>query len=96
MDITKRFARYKFNPQRKSSPLQKTGLKPMAWLTQHKSGIPVQSLVEQIITTGQMSRKDHVQLTSAILSDQRITDGDRQQINRVFDYIQIGRLKLVD
>ncbi|MBW4659020.1 MAG: hypothetical protein KME15_10120 [Drouetiella hepatica Uher 2000/2452] len=68
----------------------------MAWLTPHKSGIAVQSLVEQIISTGQMSRKDHVQLTSAILSDQRITDGDRQQINRVFDYIQIGRLKLID
>ncbi|HEY9626746.1 MAG TPA: hypothetical protein V6C84_05550 [Coleofasciculaceae cyanobacterium] len=68
----------------------------MAWLTQNKSGIAVQSLVEQIITTGQMSRKEHVQLTSAMLSDQRITEVDRQQINRVFDYIQIGRLRLID
>lgn len=68
----------------------------MAWLTQNKPGIAVQSLVEQIITTGQMSRKEHVQLTSAMLSDQRITEVDRQQINRVFDYIQIGRLRLID
>jgi hypothetical protein len=96
MDIIKRFTRHKFNPQLQSPLLQKTGLQSMAWLTQNKSGIAVQSLVEQIITTGQMSRKDHVQLTSAILSDQRITDVDRQQINRVFDYIQIGRLKLID
>ncbi len=43
-----------------------------------------------------MSRKEHVQLTSAILSDQHMTNEDRQQINRVFDYIQIGRLKLTD
>jgi hypothetical protein len=43
-----------------------------------------------------MNRQEHLQLTSAILSDYRITDEERRQINRVFDYIQTGRLKLVD
>ncbi|HEY9641241.1 MAG TPA: hypothetical protein V6C57_12210 [Coleofasciculaceae cyanobacterium] len=68
----------------------------MAWLTQIKSNVAIKPLIDQIISTGKMSRKDHVQLTSAILSDQRITDEDRREINRVFDYIQIGRLKLID
>jgi hypothetical protein len=68
----------------------------MAWLTSNKSTFLIRPLIDSIIETGQMSRKDHIQLTSAILSDQRISEEDRRQINRVFDYIQIGRLKLVD
>ncbi|MBD3880454.1 hypothetical protein IFO70_01650 [Phormidium tenue FACHB-886] len=68
----------------------------MAWLTQSKPNLIIQPLVARIIESGQMSRKEHVQLTSAILSDQHMTNEDRQQINRVFDYIQIGRLKLTD
>lgn len=43
-----------------------------------------------------MSRQDHLRLTSAILSDNEITEEERRQINRAFDYIQTGRLKLVD
>jgi formylmethanofuran dehydrogenase subunit B len=76
--------------------LQRIRLKSMVWLTQSKSSLAVQPLVAQIIASGQMSRKEHIQLTSAILSDQQMTNEDRQQINRVFDYIQIGRLRLID
>jgi hypothetical protein len=68
----------------------------MVWLTERKPKLAIQSLVEQIIAAGQMSREEHFQLTSAMLSDQRITYDERRQINQVFDYIQIGRLKLVD
>ncbi|NJR65766.1 MAG: hypothetical protein HC772_11245 [Leptolyngbyaceae cyanobacterium CRU_2_3] len=69
----------------------------MAWLTQIKPSIAVKPLIDQIITTGVMSRKDHVQLTSTILSDQRLTDADRRgNPTVIFDYIQIGRLKLID
>ena len=68
----------------------------MAWLTQSKPIFTVQPLVAQIISSGQMSRKEHVQLTTAILADQQITNADRQQINRIFDYVQIGRLRIVD
>jgi hypothetical protein len=68
----------------------------MVWTVQPKSGIVIQQIVEQIIAAGQINRQEHLQLTSAILSDYRVTDEERRQINRVFDYIQIGRLKLVD
>jgi hypothetical protein len=68
----------------------------MVWLTQIKSSIAIKPLIDQIISTGKMSRKEHVQLTSAILSNPRMTDEERREINRVFDYIQIGRLKLID
>jgi hypothetical protein len=68
----------------------------MVWTVQSKSAIAIKQMIEQIISIGQINRQEHLQLTSTILSDHRITDEERRQINRVFDYIQIGRLKLVD
>ncbi|MBD0313771.1 MAG: hypothetical protein ICV86_13140 [Microcoleus sp. T3-bin5] len=68
----------------------------MVWTTPSKPTIDIRALVDRIITSGQMSRKEHLQLTSVILADNKITGDERRQINRVFDYIQTGRLKLVD
>jgi hypothetical protein len=67
----------------------------MVWVTQNRP-ITIQSLIEEIVTAGQLSRRDHVHLTSTILSDYKLADEDRRQISRVLDYVQIGRLKLVD
>jgi len=68
----------------------------MVWTIQSKSGIVLRQMVDQIISAGRINRQEHLQLTSAILSDYSITDEERRQINRVFDYVQSGRLKLVD
>jgi hypothetical protein len=76
---------------------QSTGVNLMVRLAQGKTRLRIiKPAVEQILEAGQMSRQDHLQLTSAILSDPQMTDEERRQINRVFDYVQIGRLKLVD
>jgi hypothetical protein len=61
-----------------------------------KSTPSIRSIIEHIIESGQMNRQEYLQLSSAVLSDQRMTDDDRRQINRIFDYIQVGRLKLVN
>ncbi|WP_456077469.1 hypothetical protein [Kamptonema formosum] len=53
-------------------------------------------MIERITSSGKLSRRDHLLLTSALLSDDKITEEQRHQINRIFDYIQIGRLKFVD
>lgn len=53
-------------------------------------------MVEQILSLGQISRQEVILLTSAMLSDYELTDEDRRQINRIFDYINTGRLKTVD
>jgi hypothetical protein len=63
---------------------------------QNKSGFSIKQTVDQIIASGQMTRQEHLQLASAILSDYKVTDEERRYINRIFDYIQMGRLKLVD
>ncbi|MDJ0616916.1 MAG: hypothetical protein QNJ63_09250 [Calothrix sp. MO_192.B10] len=61
-----------------------------------QSELFVQELVDRIIASGEMSHKDYSLLTSTVIADGEFSDVERRQINRVFDYIQTGRLKLVD
>jgi hypothetical protein len=68
----------------------------MAWVTENRPSLAVHSLVEQIVAAGCLSRREHMRLTSTILGDHQITDEERRHISRVLDYVQIGRLKLVD
>ncbi|MEG3879440.1 hypothetical protein QT971_31265 [Microcoleus sp. herbarium19] len=61
-----------------------------------KSNLTISQMVDRIVASGKISRREHLVLTSAILSDDKISEEDRHQINRIFDYIQIGRLKFID
>lgn len=63
---------------------------------QNRSNLGIYQMIERITSSGKLSRRDHLLLTSALLSDDKITEEQRHQINRIFDYIQIGRLKFVD
>jgi hypothetical protein len=56
----------------------------------------IKPMIEQILSAGQISRQEHLRLTSAMLSDFELTDEDRRNINRIFDYIQANRLKIID
>lgn len=53
-------------------------------------------IVDRILAVGEMSRQEHLKLTSILLAEQKLADSDRNKINRIFDYIQTGRLKLID
>lgn len=68
----------------------------MSRVTSGRSNLGIKSIAERIIAAGEMSRQEHLHLASTILSDCKISDEERRQINRVFDYVQTGRLKLVD
>ena len=67
----------------------------MAKQSQTQASIKINEVVEQILESEQIRRLEHLQLTSAILSDKNITEDERRQINRIFDYIQTGRIKIV-
>jgi hypothetical protein len=54
------------------------------------------ALIQQVMDSGQMDQQQHLQLTSAILAGRHVTDEDRRQINRIFDCIQTGRIKLIE
>ncbi|MCW6050693.1 MAG: hypothetical protein WBA89_02795 [Microcoleus sp.] len=62
----------------------------------NKSNLTISQMVDRIVASGKIARREHLVLTSTILSDDRISEEDRYQINRIFDYIQIGRLKFID
>ncbi len=62
----------------------------------NKSELAVEAIVNRIIASGEMSRQDHELLTSTVLNNGEINEGERRQINRIFDRIQTGRLKLVN
>lgn len=68
----------------------------MAGTFQSQSNQTTKQLVERVLTSGQLSRREHLQLVSTILSDYKVTDEERSHINRVFDELQLGRLRLVD
>ncbi|MBD1909709.1 MULTISPECIES: hypothetical protein [unclassified Leptolyngbya] len=51
--------------------------------------------INHILETGQISRKDHQSLMTALLSDSRLNDGDRRRINQVFDALRTGKIRLV-
>ncbi|MGC1395879.1 MAG: hypothetical protein WA828_16605 [Coleofasciculaceae cyanobacterium] len=68
----------------------------MAGNHQGQSNQTIKQVVERILNVGQLSRLEHLQLVSTFLSDYKVTDEERYQINRVFDDLQIERLKLVD
>ena len=61
-----------------------------------KSNSAIHQVVDRILTAGELSRQEHLKLTSVLLAEQKLTDSDRHKINRIFDHIQTGRLKLVD
>ena len=67
----------------------------MAGIRERQSTLNVQQMVDQIITASQLSRQEYLQLTTFILSDYNVNDEERRQINRIFDDVQIGKLKLV-
>ncbi|NEP32261.1 MAG: hypothetical protein F6K63_29205 [Moorea sp. SIO1G6] len=68
----------------------------MASTPERQSNLDIETMVNQMITRGQLSRQEYLQLTSAFLCDYNISDAERHQINRIFDHVQTGRVKLVD
>lgn len=52
--------------------------------------------IDEILTTGQVSRQEHLHLTTALLADQHISDRDRRQINHILESVRLGKLKLID
>ncbi|UKO99783.1 hypothetical protein [Nostoc sp. UHCC 0870] len=61
-----------------------------------QSEMLVKQIVDKILSSGKMSRQDHTLLTSTVFNKRDVREGERRQINRVFNYIQTGQLKLVN
>ncbi len=69
---------------------------PMAGIHQSQSSQTLKHIVDRILNSGQLSRLEHLQLVTTFLSDYKVTDDERGQINHIFDDLQTGHLKIVD
>lgn len=56
----------------------------------------IQALVTTAIQQGLLSRRDHLTLSTAMLSNPTLTSRDRHCINQMFDSIRAGRVRLAD
>lgn len=67
----------------------------MLWSEQNKPKVTINQMVNRIMTSGQLNRQEHLQLTSSILSGKKITDEERSKINQIFDLIKMGKINLI-
>ncbi len=56
----------------------------------------IHQLIARILESNEIGRREQLQLTSAMLKDKHLTEEDRRQINRIFDHIQSGRIKIIE
>lgn len=61
-----------------------------------KVRLSIQTQIEHIFASGQISRREHLALTSALLAGQLIDDRDRCHINQIIECVQLGKLQLID
>lgn len=61
-----------------------------------ESQFNLHNVLNTAIETGVLARRDHLALTAAMFSDTSLSSAERSHINRVFDFIRIGRVKLED
>ncbi len=62
----------------------------------NKHSVTIAKLVQKVIESQRISRKDYMQLTSMILAISSITSLQRSHINQVLDAVRAGQVTLVD
>lgn len=68
----------------------------MVWVMPTRLDRSIESIVDRVMAAKEISRQEHLQLTSALLSGNQITDEERRLVNRVFDNVRLGKVKLVE
>ncbi|MFB2891560.1 hypothetical protein ACE1CI_01310 [Aerosakkonemataceae cyanobacterium BLCC-F50] len=58
--------------------------------------VSVESILERIFTVRQINRKDQNTLMAALLSKDSLSEKDQRQINKVYEAIQKGLIRIVD
>jgi hypothetical protein len=56
---------------------------------------PITGLVDQCIQSRTISQTQYQDLSALVLADDTVDENERRQVNRLFDAIQSGRVKIV-
>jgi hypothetical protein len=57
---------------------------------------PITDLVSQCIQARIITQVQYQELTALVLADGTVDESERKQVNRLFDAIQVGRVKILD
>ncbi len=68
----------------------------MVRVSQVKSSASLKKTTDYILSAGQLNRQEYAQLTLLLLSNHKITSQELRMINRIFDSIRQGTLKVID
>ena len=68
----------------------------MASLRERPSNINLQATIGKILAQGKLTRQEYFYLSTAMLSECKVTYEERSQINRVLDKILVGDLKFFE
>lgn len=62
----------------------------------NQSKMSVKQIVDRIVRSGKMSPQDHSLLIATVFNQGNFLEEERRQINRVFNHIQTGQVKLIN
>ncbi len=62
----------------------------------HLPHADVEQMVNKIISCGKITRSDQRQFMSTLLSQKTINQAEHDLINKVFELLRAGRLRIVD
>ncbi|PSR16964.1 hypothetical protein C8255_15055 [filamentous cyanobacterium CCP3] len=57
---------------------------------------PITDLVSRCIQARTITQVQYQELTALVLADGTVDESERKQVNRLFDAIQVGRVRIVD
>jgi hypothetical protein len=57
---------------------------------------PITGLVSHCIQSRIITQTQYQELTAIVMADGTVDESERKQVNRLFDAIQTGRVKIVD
>ena len=61
-----------------------------------ETGHQLSSLVDQFMATRNISQRQYRRLSQLVLADGSIDEQELREINRLFDAIQTGRIRVID
>jgi len=67
----------------------------MARNDRSKTNISIERMTHKILERGKLNRQEYLLLATTLLSGWNLTEEDSNHINRVFDFLQVGRIELV-
>ncbi|MEO1146954.1 MAG: hypothetical protein AAFY26_15325 [Cyanobacteria bacterium J06638_22] len=59
-------------------------------------GNSIEQLIEHVLTARQISRQDQDAFMSVLLAKRNLTERERSQVNRIYDALRTGRLRVVE